>query len=654
MYKTLSSLVLAINLCLVGSIPIGILAVSNPVKAQSAGDDLFYSFGNQKIPLTLATDTIGVILKKENLTRGETALKALDADLNPRTRSRSSGSEKIEISPLSTTRALLRATKNKATGSIELTQKVAGKSYIQETLPVLQVPGKPIRVLLPNEAIVKFDTNISTIKTEQILATNKLTKLRELKFAKGFYVVKAEGKSGIQVLGVFNKLSQVKGIKSAVPNFIQVQTKSSLSIASSQHKATNQNQNLPFAQWHIDSRTLVGAKSLRTDVYAPEVWKRGRQGEGVIVAVLDNMIQWDHPALVNNISSLNAGAKDALAGESNGWDFSGGNGGDKDTRISEEELAILQPKLKLSMAPDAELKVKYADIIDSYKAKYPELSEANILADLRQDIRHQALGEFHGTMSAGMITGNGSNGFKGIAPKAKILPVRIGGLDSSFQIEAILEGLGYAAARGADVISMSFGAYAGMLVDPAEKLLITELQLKYPKLIFVASAGNDNQPTSSYPAAYDGIISVGATNGKGFRAPYSNYGTNVDLVAPGGDTSDDGEGGVLTLNGVGNNGFWKDIAPPTNSIAPFQDNRGYYVFTQGTSFSAPAVSGVVALMKSADRDRRIDRHQYLTILQSTSSYDALKLRDGETDKKFTFGAGLVNALKAVESIEKLK
>lgn len=59
-------------------------------------------------------------------------------------------------------------------------------------------------------------------------------------------------------------------------------------------------------------------------------------------------------------------------------------------------------------------------------------------------------------------------------------------------------------------------------------------------------------------------------------------------------------------------------------------------------------------MKSADRDRRIDRYQYLTILQSTSSYNALKLRDSETDKKFTFGAGLVNALKAVESIEKLK
>jgi serine protease len=372
------------------------------------------------------------------------------------------------------------------------------------------------------------------------------------------------------------------------------------------------------------------------------------------VAVLDNMIQLDHPALVNNISSLKPGDKDALPEELSGWDFSGGNGGDNDTSISKDELAILQPKLKLSMAPDPELKAKYADEIASYKVAHPELSEANIMVIFRQYALSQVFDEFHGTMSAGMITGNGNNGFKGIAPKAKILPVRVGGLDSSFQIEAIIEGLGYAAARGADVISMSFGGDAGILGDPVQKIFITELQLQYPKLIFVAAAGNDSKPTSCYPAAYGGIISVGAINGKGYRAPYSNYGANVDLVAPGGDSSDDGDGGVLTLNGVGNNGFWKDIVPPTNGFAPFQDNRGYYIFTEGTSFSAPAVSGVVALMKSADRDRKFDRYQYLQILQSTSTYDALKLRAGEPENKFTFGAGLVNAFKAVASIEKLK
>ena len=555
---------------------------------------------------------------------------------------------------MSTTSALLRATKNKTTGSIELTQKVAGKNYVQETLPVLQVSGKPIRVLLPNEAIVKFDPNISTAQAEQILTANKLIKLRELKFAKGFYVVKAEGKSGIQVLDTFNKLNQVKGIKSAVPNFIQAQTKSSLSAVSRQSKNTQSSQNRPFSQWHINSQKLVGKNSLRTDVYAPEVWKRGQQGQGVVVAVLDNMIQWDHPALVNNIASLNVNSKDALPGESNGWDFSSGDGGDKDTRISNEELAILQPKLKQSMATDAELKVQYAEVIASYQAEHPELSEAAIITDVRQYLRSRAFGEFHGTMSAGMITGNGTNGFKGIAPQAKILPVRVAGLDNSFQIEAILEGMGYAAARGADVISMSFGAGAGVLGDPAAKILITELQLKYPKLVFVASAGNDGKPTSCYPAAYGGIISVGAINGKGYRAPYSNYGTNVDLVAPGGDISDGGDGGVLTLNGIGNDGFWKNTTPPTNGFEPFQDSRGYYIFTQGTSFSAPAVSGVVALMKSADPDRRFDRYQYLTILQSTSNYDALKLRGDEKENKFTFGAGLVNALKAVEGIEKMK
>ena len=70
----------------------------------------------------------------------------------------------------------------------------------------------------------------------------------------------------------------------------------------------------------------------RTDIRAAEAWQNSRAGKGVLVAVLDDFIQWNHPDLVNTIYKVDDDVKDKLKDEKHGWDFVND---DADTRISE-------------------------------------------------------------------------------------------------------------------------------------------------------------------------------------------------------------------------------------------------------------------------------------------------------------------------------
>jgi len=270
-----------------------------------------------------------------------------------------------------------------------------------------------------------------------------------------------------------------------------------------------------------------------------------------------------------------------------------------------------------------------------------------------------------------MIIGSERNGFQGIAPNVKILPVRAGGLGGSLSSQAIISSIAYSALRGADVINMSFGSQTP---NPAEESLISDLQLLFPKLVFVAAAGNDAKDDLGNPASYTGVVAVGAIDVKGNRASYSNFGRRIDVVAPGGDS--DVDGGVLTLSGVGVNGFWQNTSqqPTDTNFASFPDHHGYYVTSTGTSFASPAVAGVIALMKSADPQRKLTAAQYRNILIKTSSFESLSLSSEEsqlfstakkqaeaegkqldiTGEKFFLGNGLVNAEKAVAEVERMQ
>ncbi len=198
---------------------------------------------------------------------------------------------------------------------------------------------------------------------------------------------------------------------------------------------------------------------------------------------------------------------------------------------------------------------------------------------------------WHGTHVAGTIAAlsNNGSGVAGVAFGAKVLPLRVlgkcGGYTSDIA-DAIIWASGGSVSgvpanpNKARVINMSLGG--GGACDNTTQNAINSARSH--GTVVVVAAGNENQDAAnSNPANCSGVIAVAATNRQGGRAYYSNYGSVVDVAAPGGAMSSatDANGILSTLN--------------AGQTAPGADS---YAFYQGTSMATPHVAGVVALMLS--------------------------------------------------------
>ena len=186
-------------------------------------------------------------------------------------------------------------------------------------------------------------------------------------------------------------------------------------------------------------------------------------------------------------------------------------------------------------------------------------------------------------------------------------------------------------AKKADIINMSLGGpnFSQLVQD-------TVNAARAAGVIVVAAAGNENTNAPSYPAAYAGVISVSAVGLDLKRAPYSNFGSTIDIAAPGGDTSVDRNGDSFA------DGVLSTL---------FDDTAGKfsYVFYQGTSMAAPHIAGVLALMRGANTGLTplvIDQ----LIEGSHPTYRQRITSDiGVTGKDDLFGHGLIDAKKAVDA-----
>jgi serine protease len=192
-----------------------------------------------------------------------------------------------------------------------------------------------------------------------------------------------------------------------------------------------------------------------------------------------------------------------------------------------------------------------------------------------------------GTIAA--VTDNGV-GVAGVAYGSKIVVVRAlgkcGGYDSD-----ISDGIVWAAggsvpgipanAHPARVLNLSLGGYGAC--GTTYQNAINSARSR--GAVVVVAAGNSADDASNYsPANCAGVIAVAATDRYGALAPYSNYGTAVQMAGPGGDMSNNGADGILsTLN--------------TGLQGPVADSYAYY---QGTSMASPHVAGVAALMLSVN------------------------------------------------------
>jgi subtilisin family serine protease len=242
---------------------------------------------------------------------------------------------------------------------------------------------------------------------------------------------------------------------------------------------------------------------------------------------------------------------------------------------------------------------------------------------------------FHGTHVAGTIGAetNNAQGVAGVTWSGRIMHVRALGAAGGTDFD-IANALLYSArlannsgtlpAERADVVNMSFGG-----PGTSATLSSAVTQARNAGCVLVAASGNENTQTKSYPAAYSGVISIGAVDANGTRAPYSNYGNWLDLVAPGGDLTADLDGdaypdGVLST-------LMDDSGP---GLAPV------YAFYQGTSMACPHAAGLAGLVLAVDP--LLTPAQVESILVSTAT-DL-----GAAGKDNFYGHGLVNAEFALQ------
>lgn len=255
------------------------------------------------------------------------------------------------------------------------------------------------------------------------------------------------------------------------------------------------------------------------------------------------------------------------------------------------------------------------------------------------------ISSYHGSHVAGTIgaaTDNGV-GVAGVDWEAMILPVRVLGIGGGTLVD-IVEGslwaAGFAVAgvpnnpTPAHVINLSLGGIGPCSTFTQDAF--DRIGAESPNAaILVVAAGNDAANAGfTTPANCGGAIVVGATDLRGHRSPYSNYGTRIDVMAPGGDVTVDRDG----------NGFVDGVL---STIRNDVSGNFEYFFYQGTSMATPHVAGVVSLMKSIEPGLTLT--QVLATLTSTAR--PLTATECARPSGSDCGAGLIDAAAALALVD---
>jgi serine protease len=339
------------------------------------------------------------------------------------------------------------------------------------------------------------------------------------------------------------------------------------------HPSATPNDEYYSLQWHYPQINL------------PQAWDITTGDNSVIVAVLDSGVLLDHPELSGQLVG--------------GYDF-----------ISDVESA------------------GDGDGID------------NDPNDAGDSVQAGSSSSFHGTHVAGTVVAlsNNARGVAGVAWGSRVMPIRVLGKGGGNSLD-LAEGIRYAAGLSnssgtvpeskADIINMSLGGSGDSQITRE-----AVAAARAAGVIIIAAAGNESTSMLSYPASYPGVVSVSAVDINREIAYYSNFGTMIDVAAPGGDLR-------LDLNGDSK----PDGILSTGADDSSDDIEYQLVFYHGTSMAAPHVAGVAALMKAVHPD--MSAAEFDTMLAAGELTNDL----GETDRDNLFGYGLIDAFKAVDAAQ---
>ncbi len=359
------------------------------------------------------------------------------------------------------------------------------------------------------------------------------------------------------------KLASLDEVAFATPNFVSQFRRNAPSARSPSSK-----------QWH-----------LRT-VGASRAWAHTRGRRDVIVAVLDDGIDVEHPELRTNVlRNPDPDEPRDLCG--------------RDFYLPEDDADHFNPRPKRFRAPFAEMSGN----------------------------------DIHGTPCAGVAVGRGPHAF-GLAPNCRLLPVKIFHADDLASESQVADAIRYAATF-ADVVSCSWGGAKSP--DIAFALQdARRLGRKGRGAVVVCATGNDERRQVDYPASDPNAIAVGASTDADELAPYSNTGPQVCVIAP----SNGGSRGIFTTDvSTPGRGFNPGNAAVGDTAGLFCDDFG------GTSSATPLVAGLCALMLSLKPEMGPDDVRAILIASAKKIGPATAYKSNGHSNKY--GYGRIDAAKAM-------
>jgi len=373
-------------------------------------------------------------------------------------------------------------------------------------------------------------------------------------------------------------------------------------------------------------------------IHCPEAWDIQKGSESIILAILDSGVDVDHPDLTANIW-VNPGEDADGDGEVGDWDDVNGLDNDGNGYIDDlygydfvggvtgEEMT---PPDQEDWNPDIHY---YGD--DGWGEPDPSCGNGSGSIFMPADG-----GVSHGTHCAGIAAAVMDNAtmFAGVAGGGcKILPVRIGNPEGSMTISDIVAGIEFATISGAHVISMSLGGMSSE-PEPAESTMIDFAWSA--GVVLVAASGNMagipfiGNDTCAYPASSHQTIAVGSCDISGNRASFSQHGSMLDVVAPGGASETSITETIWST--------WVASVADANDDPSLDPGDHIYNHAEGTSMACPQVTGICGLLLS--EDPTLGNEEIRDIINSTA--------DDVMDPGFDLetGYGLVNAYNALRSL----
>lgn len=420
--------------------------------------------------------------------------------------------------------------------------------------------------ILYKQIVLRFRAGTPQKLRNAIIRDSGLRLLTENPLAPGQVTLSDDAKlhPGEALVRLAAQLATLDEVAFATPDFIS-QYRRSLPAASGTPSTK---------QWHLK---LIGAT---------QAWKHGRGKRGVVVAVLDDGIDIEHPELRTNV--LRHPDPDEAR------DLCG-----RDFYLADDDPDHFNPRPKRFRTPFEEM----------------------------------AGNDIHGTCCAGVAVGRGPKAY-GLAPNCRLLPVKVFHADDLASDSRVADAIRYAA-QFADVISCSWGGAKSPDIEFALRDA-RAIGRKGRGAVVVCASGNEERKQVDYPASDANAMAIGASTDGDDLAWYSNSGPQLCVVAP----SNGGARGIFTTDvSTPGRGFNTGKVAAGGADGLFTNDFG------GTSSATPLVAGLCALILSLKPEMTPDDVRAILIASAkkigpASAYKA----NGHSNK---FGHGRIDAAKAV-------